>query len=202
MLTGSALIAAACTFPSVTFLEDRLGEPEGGSEGGADSPVDVAIEKVANPDVDPDGGSTDASKLGDATAVIDAAGCKTCDCDEDGYDRVDPDAGCSGGPTPDCDDTVAAINPGQRFFILDPWPKGAKHPVVGDWDCSGQTTRQFEYNAQCKLLAVCSGGFTGNPACGESAPFLTCQELVLPLLGLTCTEKSTAPAGTVPQGCH
>jgi len=209
---GTVLVAAAaCGFPNVAFDDEGVTPGvEGGTDADAtgeagDSGGDEST-RPANPDVDPDGGSSDAATLGDATTVIDAAGCISCDCDEDGFDRLDLAAGCDGGGSPgkafDCDDTVKAINPGQTGFVVDPWPPGSKHAVVGDWDCSGQTTKQYDYNAACASLSLCSTGFVDNPPCGGSTTYLTCEKGIVPLLGLTCSEKTREPPPARKQGCH
>lgn len=204
MIALTTVVAfAACTFPEVKFTDDAS-RPDGSVADGGDANAvgdargDGGPKK---PDVDPEGGAKDAATLGDATTVIDAAGCKTCDCDEDGFDRFDLDAGCDGSAPYDCDDTVRAINPDQTDFVRDLWPAGAKHKVVGDWDCSGTTTRQYDYDAVCAALSACQGGFEGNPPCGATAPFISCND-PLPLLGLLCSEKTREKPGDRTQACH
>ncbi|MDB4942133.1 MAG: hypothetical protein JWP97_1667 [Labilithrix sp.] len=198
--------AAACSFPEVTFssgapdgsADARLDDATEGPEAGGDGSV------PRKPDVDPDGGASDGSVAGDAAVPIDASGCVTCDCDHDGYDRVDKDAGCDGkggtkGALADCDDHVAAIHPEVPDFLLDIWP-ASTHVPAGDWDCDGTALHQYDYNATCAALSACSGGFVGNPPCGATADYLTCQQ-PLPLLGLTCSEKARESAGKRTQGC-
>jgi hypothetical protein len=192
-------IAVACSFPDVEFATAEAGpgvDPDTGAR--SDGPTGPA---PPNPDVDPDGGSKDATSAGEAAVPIDAAGCVTCDCDHDGFNRLDLATGCDGGPPgkTDCDDVNAAIHPGQGEFLIDPWPSESQHKIVGDWDCSGTTTKQFTYNAACGLLSTCANGFVGNPRCGETADFITCGA-VLPIVG--CAENSRLAAGMRVQGCH
>lgn len=193
---------AACAFPDVTFAPDD--SIDGGDAGSPDGALDGPTGEggPTKPDVDPEGGAKDASSAGDASQ-IDAAGCKTCDCDSDGFNRVQLDAGCDGGPIgklPDCDDNNPAIHPGLGF-ILDPWPSSTPHKPAGDWDCSGETTKQYDYGGVCTALSACSNGFVGDPPCGTTSAYLTCQE-PLPLLGLTCSEKKRENPGARVQGCH
>jgi hypothetical protein len=191
--------AYACGFPDVEFATPSgEGGPDTSKTAQPDGPTGPA---PPNPDVDPDGGSQDATTAGEAAVPIDASGCVTCDCDHDGFNRLDLATGCDGGPPgkTDCDDVNAAINPGQKSFLTDPWPNESQHKVVGDWDCSGATTKQFTYDGACGLLSSCANGFVGNPGCGETADFITCGPAV-PVVG--CAENSRLTAGTRVQGCH
>src|SRR5689334_2315066 len=89
-------IVAACTFPEPTVVDDVS---EGGSEGGADVNTTETGNEEGGPVVDAtsEGVDFDAAPAFDATSekpAIDAAGC-FCDCDKDGYRRIDQDAsGC------------------------------------------------------------------------------------------------------------
>jgi len=216
---GSGLaMAAACSFPDVTFAPD-----EPATEAGSDAPVtedggdamvvDTGLKPTpSNPDVDPDGGGREASTLDSAaTTPVDVTGCTTCDCDGDGYNRFDLDAGCDGGGGAggvDCDDTIEAINPGHATanpprFISNIWPTASTHTPAGDWDCNGTVTYQYDYEAACGGLSLkCAGGFVGKPPCGTTADFLTCQELLVPLVGLLCSEKTRELAGARTQACR
>lgn len=206
-----AAIAVACSFPDVTFLESSEADTNGGHIDGGEASADAATGADATsdaealpPDVDPEGSNKDASTVGDAADQVDASACTSCDCDGDGFNRVDVDAGCNGGPgsnLPDCDDLIAAIHPGQGF-VEDRWPENASKSVLpGDWDCSGTVTKQYGYGSTCGALTACGDGFRGEPACGETAEYLTCKD-PLPLLGLTCSVGTSEPAGTRVQGCH
>jgi hypothetical protein len=207
LAVGFALgAAAACSFPNIEFASEEGSET--GTDAGGGGDVDVDGQPLADggfappkPDVDPEGGTKDATTVGDSAVPIDASGCVTCDCDKDTYNRLDLASGCDGGPPgkTDCDDLNAAIHPGQAEFIQDPWPSTSKHKVVGDWDCSGATTKQFSYGAQCGLLSSCANGFVGNPTCGGSADFITCGP-VLPIVG--CSEQTRQTSGAFVQGCH
>jgi hypothetical protein len=201
--------AAACGFPDVMFAEVVDPSTEGGADVTSDAPGDTNVNadtsKPIKPDVDPDGGSQDATKLGEAAVPIDAAGCVTCDCDLDGYNRIELAKGCDGGGNgkkADCDDLNKAIHPDVVGFILDQWP-ASQHLIVGDWDCNGQALHQYDYNANCAALSPCTGGFVGEPPCGGFADYITCKDPV-PLLGLTCSEKTreSASTGLRPQGCR
>lgn len=158
--------AAACGFPEASFL------PEGVvAEGGVDAAEDV-------PAIILEGGATppeEAGRAGDAGIPIDAAGCTTCDCDDDLYDRFDEDAGCDGGGFADggkkgidCDDRVAAVHPNQGFLEEEDWL--STHLPAFDWDCNGLTVKQSAFNGQCGLGA-CRNGFEGDPPCGGTAKF-------------------------------
>lgn len=209
--TVGALSAEACGFPDVSFApRDEAGTAagEGGTDaaGGTDGPStdgragDAGQDAKFNPDVDLEAG-TDAATAGDAAVPIDASGCMTCDCDEDGYNRLDMPAGCDGGPgKTDCDDNIKAIHPDQGY-LTDPWPAGSKHNVVGDWDCSGGTLRNQEYDGNCEALSPCKNGFVGNPPCGGTAAYLTCTPPGVPLPVL-CSTKTTESAGMRTQGCR
>lgn len=204
--SGAGLVIEACSFPEVTFATSEAGTPATiDHDAGADGATDVLVGDGRAPqhDVDPEGGTQEAGSAGDA-AQIDASGCQTCDCDKDGFNRLDLDSGCDGGPNgklPDCDDLNAAIHPGLGF-ITDPWPPGTEHTPVGDWDCSGETTRQYAYDGTCAGLSTCADGFLGNPPCGGTSDYVTCAKGVLPLVGLTCSEKTHEVPGKRTQGCR
>lgn len=207
LVAGAAIGMEACAFPDVDFATVEGGTSNEGStgEGGADGGADAFFVDGRAPqvDVDPEGGAQEAGTAGDASQ-IDASDCKTCDCDQDGFNRIDIDAGCDGGPSgklPDCDDLNKAIHPGLTF-ISDPWPPGTTHTPVGDWDCSGETTRQYPYDGTCAGLSSCADGFVGNPPCGGTSDYLTCTKGIIPLVGLTCSEKTHEVPGLRTQGCH
>jgi hypothetical protein len=215
---GSLVLSAtacfvACGFPDITFAPDGDAEAPADATGPgndatsndgavADGASDAGIDAATLPDGAPepikDAGTVDATP-------VDTSGCHTCDCDGDGFNVLDLAAGCDGGPggkLPDCDDTNAAIHPGNGL-IESPWPSGSDHAPPGDWDCSGTTTTAYASGATCASLSNCANGFRGTPPCGGTADFLTCQALIS-LLGipLGCGVKSTEPAGTRIQSCQ
>lgn len=190
VLSGALGAAVACSFPDVSF-KDGAGSQVDGEEDAAiisppsDGPATVDADV---PDVEP-GETLDAASL----IPVDAAGCTTCDCDGDGYDRVD-DAGCrrdgGGGKPVDCDDTIKAINPGNTKWISNRWPTSSKHPVIGDWDCSGITEKDPPSDVTaCKPAALglvgCANayGFEGDPGCGEEGDGINCAPPVIGLVG-------------------
>jgi hypothetical protein len=195
--------AAACSFPDVTFAPGA--DDDAGAEGGGvvdPGPGDAGAEGSLPDDVEPGGHLADAATADkDATTAIDAAGCTSCDCDGDGFQRLDLDAGCDGGAGPiDCDDTIAAIKPGQGFILNATWPS-TQHTPEFDWDCSGAVTKQYPYNGTCAALSACSNGFQGNPPCGGTAAYLTCKQ-PLNILGATCSTDKAEPSGERIQGCR
>lgn len=195
--------AFACGFPSVTFdaiVPDAGSLTDSGPDSAADGGADAdAGARTLPPDVDPDGSTKDATSVGDAANPIDAAGCVTCDCDLDTFNRYDP-PGCDAS-TPiekrDCDDLIPAIHP-ESPFVTDPWPAASKHPIRGDWDCDGVTTKQLAYGVgECSTLVLgcVKEGFVDNPGCGEVADYVTCAvEGLIP----TCTAHKVRK----PQGCR
>ena len=206
LAAATAVAVQACGFPDVEFaLASEAGPLETGTadDAGVDGDAIALDGRAPQHDVDPEGGTQEAGSAGDA-AQVDASGCQTCDCDKDGFNRLDLANGCDGGPNgklPDCDDLNPAIHPGLGF-VLDVWPSGTTHTPVGDWDCNGETTRQYPYDGTCASLSNCSTGFSGNPPCGGTSDYLTCAAGVLPLVGLTCSEKAHEAPGLRTQGCH
>jgi|GEM_PF-1581739 len=187
----SVAAAAACGFPEVSFVADET-FPDGGDAAqtgdAAPDTGNVTGEGGAptNPDVDPTGKDQDAAVIGDAATKVDASGCTTCDCDNDGYFRRG--GACDGGPgnVYDCDDTDKALTPAQTFIADVKWP--SNHTPAYDWNCDGKVIKQLPYNVTCASLSLganCASiqGFTGDPACGTSGTFVTCKQGFLGLLG-------------------
>lgn len=204
--SGAVLVAISCGFPEVTYDERTDGgTPTSGEAGLEDAQTDAEapFEPDAGPahtDVDPNGQNADAAVLGDAaTTPVDASGCTSCDCDHDGYERFQLDAGCDGSHGPiDCDDTIPGIHPNQDY-ILDPWPPAANNAVaIGDWNCDGKTEKKLDYSQDC--TKSCKAGFKTNPDCGASGTFATCKE-ILSLTGikLGCADDQTP---TATQSCR
>jgi hypothetical protein len=208
-VAGSIALGIACSFPDVGFTEgiveagtglDTLNPPapeEAGSDGGDGG--DGGVDSSLPTDVDPNGADAAPVTLDDASVVpVDASGCKKCDCDGDGYDRLDLAAGCDGGGVKrgvDCDDSIKAINPGRsQDFITNVWPS-TTYLKVGDWDCNGQVSKQYPYGVNCGLLCGGNLGFSDDPQCGGSGNYVRCTGLPPLLCGSTFVDNRV-------QGCH
>lgn len=131
-----------------------------------------------------DGGDPDALITRDAGSEVDASGCMTCDCDNDGFDRP----GCGNDAGADCDDNDTRYRPNQSFVIDRPAAGKA-----GDWDCKSGVEKLYPTNVSCNLLSLlggCAGaqGFAGDPGCGEEGQYVYCAP---PLLGVLCAVQST-----------
>lgn len=195
-LTGIA-IASACGFPEPTLIDaaNEAGPSSSSSSGDAPSGEDASVPKDAtladsifaidgNENVDPDGASQEAAVAPEA-GLVDAAGCTTCDCDQD---DAASEAGTCGGN--DCNDLDPFI-PHEGFVASKP------NGHSGDWNCDGKVTKQFPVNVNCGALQNCNiAGFTGDPACGTAGEFITCKDSLLPFV--LCEKASTE---TVLQGC-
>lgn len=202
------LWALACTFPEPTIVAD---DGTDGSDATADqtgNTTDAAAEGEASvvlpPDVDPEGGTHDATTVSpdasiprpDAGPDADAGAATCCDCDKDTH--ADKTSTC-GGVRDDCDDYNSGIHPGQDF-VSSPWDTTSPHLPVGDWDCSETTTKQYSYNVTCASLGNCSEGFNGNPGCGETATYNHCKQLLnLAGLPIGCSVNTTEQRT---QGCR
>jgi hypothetical protein len=193
---AAALPFAACGFPDVTFTTEsgEAGAGEAGNEaasgeagavdGGADGDLmlDAAIFDALI-----DGRDPDAAITKDAGGVIDAAGCAAndCDCDNDTYNDLTK-SGCAGAGGPsDCDDTRDGVHPNKDYSAAPNPPRG------GDVNCVDGVEKFYPTKVSCGLLALgaCAGvqGFSGDPACGESGPYVFCavQNAVLCVTGST-----------------
>jgi hypothetical protein len=204
LLAGGGIAFAACGFPDVEFAPEGLNEAGGSTLDGSDDGAASADggSKDAHdelpPDVDPEGTKQDASTKGDADTTVDASGCMTCDCDHDGFLRVD--AGCTGGPGAvfDCDDTDTFL-PQQSFVTDFTWPSKV-HSIAYDWNCDRKVDKQYRYDVKCGVLADCTAqGFATNPGCGIEADYIYCKDSFI--LGIACTED-TAKREKRTQGCR
>lgn len=207
LLGGSALgfgVVAACSFPDVTFVPDDSVEAGDATTSSESSTGDAATDgggRPTNPDVDPEGGSKDATTF-DGSGRIDAgpdASC--CDCDND---QVAADGGACVAASGDCDDLNPYIKPSQGFVASATWD--STHIPTYDWDCSGSTVKQYTHSlgscaARSKLSGCANGqgGFEGDPQCGQSAHYVITCAGDGNALNLKCTE--TASDNRV-QGCH
>ncbi|MBX3211095.1 MAG: hypothetical protein KF850_03610 [Labilithrix sp.] len=181
----------ACSFPEVTFgppddVEAGDDAPAPGEGGAAD--VTDALEEEEQ-DAGPiliDGSTVDALVVVDAGGKVDAAGCASCDCDDDNYSDLDK-PGCDlAGGAPDCDDTDSRTHPNQGFLF-----DKAEPPRNGDWDCNGTVEKLWtNEQATCSGLTLglgCSNifGFTAPVACGEKGTWIRCKKRP-GLLALDC----------------
>lgn len=205
LVTGSVVIGVACTFPDVSFDDGASPDTEAGVAPDVDVP-DVEVPEDSGddrpdvslpPDVDPDGEDAGTVTLDDASLTPVDSGCGSCDCDEDGYDRLELPM-CDGGgvkPGVDCDDTIKAIHPGQTDFVADTWPNASIHPIVGDWDCDNKVIKQYNYKVNCGLLCAGSKGFSDDPQCGGRGNYVECTGLPPLLCGSKAVDNRK-------QGCH
>jgi hypothetical protein len=180
-------IVAACTDLSGLAGSADVATPEGGASDGA-------VEAAEPPDAGTaDTAPDDAAVRDDASQPVDASGCSSCDCDTDTFSSGD--AGCAppDAAGTDCDDLDPLVHPGQGY-VASTWT--SPHQPVGDWDCNGLTVKQLPHNVTCPpTTANCAAteGFKGDPACGASAPYVTCQIQLL-----SCVVKTTVMRD---QGC-
>jgi hypothetical protein len=136
---------------------------------------------------------------GKGTGGSGTGGVITCTTDAD-HDTFISSA-CGGD---DCDDSNAAVFPGQGTYFPDQTPKGGF-----DYNCNSTPDKDPALNvivdcgvvlAKCPLTTV---GYIkqdvgpATPACGVSGSFGTCVKD--PTLGLTCAK---APSGMVKMTCH
>jgi hypothetical protein len=145
---------------------------------------DAAVDGVA-PDAT---GTSDSGNGADASskdAEIDARTDSGTDCDQD-KDGYKAKGGACGGN--DCCDTDPNAHPGQTMFFTNADACGSY-----DYNCDGTIETEISTMITCTGLGVtgCSGGpgFTGDPACGTSAPYNQCQGS-----GLGCAAMSTMSA--------
>lgn len=202
---SAVALVVACAFPEPTLVPDDAGA---GTDVSAESAtvtplVDASDDRAAigaNEDVDPTGAEQDATTIPDGGGRLDAgADAACCDCDGDGFMT---DGGACAKPTGDCDDQHPYVKPGQGFVASTIWD--TPHTPTYDWDCNGQTVKQYAYGVgKCSDHAKLEGcgnfqnAFEGNPACGETGHYVvTCAAEGL---GLACTE--TAGDDRV-QGCR
>lgn len=199
---------AACGFPDVTFAPDVT------ADSGKDARADGTVSEVG-PRPDEDGSfdaetvdaipppveleastETDADTRGDGEGRIEAGpdgGCDAadpCDCDNDKSLHEASTCLAPVGTTPDCDDLDPVIRPGKGYTAVE-WQ--SPHTPVGDFNCDGQTDKQWPENVPCSglLPANCTQGFeAAEVACGTIAKYNYCQLVNLLGIGLVCSVKS------------
>jgi hypothetical protein len=180
------IAVAACGFPQLSYegadggpssVDGRAtGDGPAGSEAGD---TDAASDGTATGD----GMTTQDSTASDSTAPIDspseapvdaphdvaAEGPPECDKDNDGY--LAQGSPCMGT---DCCDTDPNAHPGQTQFFTTADSCGSFN-----YHCGASVITEYLTNITCSGNGVvgCAGGpgFTGNPACGTSAPFSYCM---------------------------
>lgn len=202
--------AYACSFPEVDFAPDDGGidGPNGEtgvpSDTGADVTTRDAIADVVldtSYDGQVDAALLDVAVAEDAGGKVDASGCKTCDCDEDGYNRFEAGVDCGAGPY-DCDDNDSRSHPEQLYLEDKP-----EAPMFGDWNCSGAVEKGYQENVKCDQLLLglgCAGsfGFNTTVACGEKGRWARCKPVpVLIGLPLACTDDTATVQDDLVQPC-
>lgn len=204
-ITSAVVIAAACSFPDVTFAPAESGASDSptGDAPSADAPSGDAHPVGANEDVDPTGADADATTVPEGGGRIDAGPDATCcDCDDDGF-RGDTGTCKAAG---DCDDLSPFVHPNQAFVASASWP--SDHMPTYDWDCNGTVVKQYNHGigtcaSHSKLdLNGCGAyvnGFEGDPQCGAIGHYVTGCAADPVLTNLPC--KETAGDDRV-QGCR
>lgn len=152
-LTGSAGVVAACS--SYDDGDSEIPPPDASTSDVITSQPDAAPEATTPAD----SGSADAA---DAAPVSTCASNAACDCDGDGFPRIDCDAGASSTKL-DCDDNDRDTHPGQGFLERVP-----ATPTGGDWDCSTKIEKAIPENLSCAgTNCIDRTGFVGTVGCGE-----------------------------------
>jgi hypothetical protein len=168
--------APGCGFPDVTYASPRAdASPDVASPSAdaGDGPDEGARLDAPSDEAAPDALAGDDAI--DEGQPADAPGAEASDCDRDRDTySAEGDATCWGY---DCDDTDPHANPGVGMFqTYAPHP-----PTNGDWNCDGKVDKQYPVNVVCSALPIagCNSGFTGDPPCGATAPFVQCMESML-----------------------
>lgn len=206
-LAFGAAITVAC-FPEVQFAPDDDAAPDGNTHADTSvsdvttidspsKPVDAAADVFEGLDAN----LLDVFVPEDAGGKVDAAGCTSCDCDKDGYNRELVGTDCGAAPF-DCDDNDSRSHPGQVFLKED-----AEAPMNGNWNCVDGVEKPYPENVTCDGLTLGNGctniyGFTKPVACGQTGTFVRCkQALILGLLSLSCELDPEAVDNTKVQPC-
>ncbi len=200
--------ASDATTDSPTGSDSAAGGQDGGSDAttldvdarapdaASDAPVDATNVDATNVDaadgsVTTDANGNDASdaNASDATdSSADANDGDPCDKDRDTYKAQG--GSCLGN---DCDDNDDRRNPGVTNYRT--YQDG-----TGDWNCVNGVEKQYPVNVNCSshvIVGNCNAtfGFTGDPACGTMAAYVTCA---WDTLSLGC---KVGTSGSQTQGC-
>jgi len=203
-LTTAMVIAVACSFPEPKLVPDDGGATTGDSPfdnatGDGDTGSDGAVQPdIAVPDspppIDANGGKPD----------VDVTGC-LCDCDKDHFRDASQAFGSCNNTVPDaapfdCDDLDPRAFPDAGFVTDQPTAD-----TRGDWNCDKAVTRHWNVNIKCSdynegipgvgLDCTTIEGFTGDPACGETATYVFCANAAI---GAACAQDHNEQR---PQGC-
>jgi hypothetical protein len=173
---GIAVVAAACTFPGVTYSSDPAGGDSVSGEGGATHDADATVDIPSR-----DGDSRSPADALDY-AFEAAADASACDQDEDGYQAIG--GMCGGG---DCDDQDKRAYPGEPNYLT-ALPRATT--MYGDWNCNHIVEKEFAINVDCTTSILRCGttnGFTGDPPCGTYGTFVQCVTMNLGLCGVGAT---------------
>jgi len=191
LVMGTAAFVA-CGFPDVAFAPEDSGTkdattdknvPDTGMPDSANdaTTTDATIDVEEVPDTGPriDANLLDVAVPEDAGGKVDASGCQSCDCDQDGFNKPD----CGIGPF-DCDDNDSRSHPNQVFLDND-----AEAPMNGNWNCDDKVEKAYPEGGTCNsslLGLACTAvyGFTTTVQCGTKGTFIQC--INGGLLGLSC----------------
>jgi hypothetical protein len=203
---------AACGFPQLTYTDGAgdggLDAPPGGdaladgtSSGGDTGPggdgsgngdVLGASDGEADEgsDATSDGSSADTSQDAiDEQPTDTGADALDCDQDKDGYRAAT--AQCGGN---DCCDNDALAHPNETLFYTT-----ADNCGSFDYNCDGSIETEYTFDLTCSGTPAlgCKGGsgFIGDPGCGVSGPYGTCQA------NGSLTTCSAGSISTDEQGC-
>lgn len=168
----AAAVGVACGFPNVEFASD---------DGGPGGDSDPGVADGAGSEATADSALVEGSVRDDATAKVPDGSClpDDCDCDRDFFFRGNCDAGIQTDARLDCDDFDPLRKPDAT--LTSTVPDQGQIPY-GDWNCDAIVDKAYSTNLKCSaVLTSCTGGagFKGNPGCGVSEAYFTCQDLGL-----------------------
>jgi hypothetical protein len=195
---------------------DEGSDADGGDSAVGDSAVgDAAVgDSAVGAKQDADASEEDASEDASVEAEACAPVLYFLDGDGDGYGGtttvktcVPPDSGAwvtSGG---DCDDSNAAVNPGQSAYFSAGYIPTGKSSVSFDYNCDGDESESgTPAKASCQLVSlscVGSGYIEASPVRGGSGVDAFCgstEAVTCALSSLSC--KAGAPYAVSPIACH
>jgi hypothetical protein len=166
---------------AVTGLASAWCSSKGGAGDDGNVPLPDRTRDSGGGSESPDAASPEAP--GDAG--IDAA--FDCDRDKDGFLSL----ACDGS---DCDDDDPFAHPDAGFSR-----DAATAKTKGDWNCDGKVDKEQRTNMFCAGfdMLTCQNrtGFTGDPPCGQTGPFVACA-----LINSNC-QTVAMPTGVI-QACR